>query len=535
VFGAVDSDNVDFLQAGTGAVATDVQSKLRETVSVKDFGAVGDGVTDDTDEVKAAVTYCYTNGVTLYWPTGDYVVSTTVPNLHEVKHLGVGTVTNGLDTFYVNPKESESNTLYVSTTGVIANDGLTSSQATTPKQAAIWLENYGTVLDGVWTVKFAAGTYNQANTGFDVSFSGFTSANRVVFKGPSVGASPAVPTAIFDGTGGSDYEHGLRVGGVGFKVQVQDIKFINFTSSNTRIGLVGENEVDFYTVNVHADNCDWCGVYAFNTVRARVSGGILNACRSGFIANSTQCTIAYTDVTNATESGIYWSRGSQGHVDYCTLTSNAIGLIVAENSRVDTIDNVFTSNNYAIRTQTGGVFGEGGVANTYTTSVIQDLEFKAHSGDSNELRFSSTELRVASDRTTISHSGAVATDLTTPYTIPAGRMNGVNKTCRVKIAGVFNTTTAGSVISIKFGAALIDLTVTGAGSSSIFLAEVELHEVQGGYRAFGKLEQNLASTRHVSNSGSFDKTIDQDVVVAANLADAGDSITIYRTDVFITG
>ena len=36
---------VPFLQNGTGAVATTVQTKLQETVSVKDFGAVGDGVT----------------------------------------------------------------------------------------------------------------------------------------------------------------------------------------------------------------------------------------------------------------------------------------------------------------------------------------------------------------------------------------------------------------------------------------------------------------------------------------------------------
>jgi len=48
-----DAVNVTYTPAGTGAVPTDVQSKLRESgVTPEDFGAVGDGVTDD----DAAVT-----------------------------------------------------------------------------------------------------------------------------------------------------------------------------------------------------------------------------------------------------------------------------------------------------------------------------------------------------------------------------------------------------------------------------------------------------------------------------------------------
>jgi len=74
-----DSSQVVFVPSGVGTVATTVQTKLYEFVSVKDFGAVGDGVTDDTAAIQLAVDYLNTVSATspasLVFPSGRYLIT----------------------------------------------------------------------------------------------------------------------------------------------------------------------------------------------------------------------------------------------------------------------------------------------------------------------------------------------------------------------------------------------------------------------------------------------------------------------------
>ena len=72
-----DANAITYDQGSTGSVERTVKSKLQETVSVKDFGAVGDGVMDDTAAIQAALNV----GGRIYFPTGTYQCNTvTVSN-----------------------------------------------------------------------------------------------------------------------------------------------------------------------------------------------------------------------------------------------------------------------------------------------------------------------------------------------------------------------------------------------------------------------------------------------------------------------
>lgn len=85
----INADGVIYQPAGTGAVATTVQAKLRESISVMDFGATGDGTTDDTASIQAAIDATPTGG-SLFIPVGTYLVTDTLTCPLPISIFGAG-------------------------------------------------------------------------------------------------------------------------------------------------------------------------------------------------------------------------------------------------------------------------------------------------------------------------------------------------------------------------------------------------------------------------------------------------------------
>ena len=105
---------------GTAKYSRTVQTKLQETVSVGDFGAVGDGITDDTTAIQAALNV----GGSIYLPKGTYLVTSrlTISNSTTLFGAGMGVSVIKVKSTFSDPSNF---VIYVASTSNLKFDSLT--------------------------------------------------------------------------------------------------------------------------------------------------------------------------------------------------------------------------------------------------------------------------------------------------------------------------------------------------------------------------------------------------------------------------
>ncbi len=322
-------------------------------INVKDYGAIGDNVTDDTTAINAALVVA--QGRKLTFPKGQYKVTGNLVNFWGALPVGEGSIVRGAEEYFITPTNTstlvQTSTMWANyTTGVDTNDGLFSVSPVktlnkiyrdmlrrlTPEQAN----------GGYWKARLSGAFQGGLNMSALPEF-----AWGVTFEGDALVAGAPVTVINYDGNSsnaiGMRFEPGVR------QVTVNNIKFTNFSVGFNGYGLLMKDGGVLTTNNCWADACD----IGFAAIR-NVSFSILdtkatNSITDGFRAQySSSGTFDSCTSQGSGEYGFYASRNAVMHVDYCTADDNRVGMQADMAARAACIGSTFSNNtDYGVKTE----------------------------------------------------------------------------------------------------------------------------------------------------------------------------------------
>lgn len=320
------SSLVNFISSAAGSIARTVYAWLNNWAVVKNF-VDGDGIANDTTGLAAAVAQAYSTGKPLYWNGESCLTTATIPNFHDVKHIGRGAVARGTDTWTVGPARTTTNKMYVSPTGNNANDGLSSAQPLASIQTCIdKIHKYGPVI-GRQQIVGAGGTYNEK---INIPDGLAQEDNYLEFKFPTDPGVRGDPTAwpaggaILSGTGLTG--NGIETGQYN-KVYIEYLLVKNWydnavaaTSQVVRGINVSANSILFVQgVSAIGNGFENIGVSPAGF--AVVTGGILDGARYSCDATAGRISFSatnttYTTIKNALEYGLHVKHNASAVLDF---------------------------------------------------------------------------------------------------------------------------------------------------------------------------------------------------------------------------
>ena len=211
-------------------------------VSVKDYGAAGDGVTDDTQAVRDAISEALSHGGgTLYWPEGSYLTTGDIAGFTSVRHVGFGAVRRG--TTAMSLDENGVSDVYASPSGT--GDGLSAATPSDMDSIIAMLQRQSP-LKGTWTVHMAAGTYEPFTVSniFTERENGLTITGNAVTKTDPADRTTWVWDTIVDASSASGLTFSIYVKNVN-ALTLQNLCLTNSSGNGTR-GIAGDCSATSY-------------------------------------------------------------------------------------------------------------------------------------------------------------------------------------------------------------------------------------------------------------------------------------------------
>lgn len=359
--GVADASQVSYTYPDANAVTESVETRLAQYVSVKDFGAVGDGVTDDTDAIQNALDI----GGQIFFPTGTYKTNVLSVDIANTTLTGNGIGITILEFASVGINE---NAISVNADNVII-DGIT--------------------FVGPTSAAFLAGeNCIQTNGTFAAQRNNLTVKNCEIYNFGSYGINAEYTNNvnIYD-----NYIHDVGYGGVFFRScitgWIQNNRISNITpgSSSNMYGITlshtstpaptsKTSSTHFcYGINVTGNeiqNIAWEGIDAHGGYEIIVSENKVYNTKNGIaVASSSGDSLNYAGWQNIVSNNIVDARKKDGTTgDYMHL-GYGININGYSDANVQNQDKVIVSGNI--------VFGKGIVNSTNGGSIQAEGVYNA--------------------------------------------------------------------------------------------------------------------------------------------------------------
>ena len=355
--GAIDSTTT--VAGNLGTTRRTITAHFSDRINVKDYGAVGDGIADDTASAQAAyaaaATACATGPVALDFPPGRYSMSSAwkpaISCAYPIAIIGAGPgetsiVFSGTDGFDITGLQSTGNldvriegmrVLISNTSSTLAGTAISIVSPTTPglqirplitnvlmgdaavDQASGWAIgiNLNTTVDAVLTNdKVVMPNYATGTTGTGIQIEGsnasdFSISTHVLYStvdggyaGVLVGSYVQTVDVSHGAYIGNDFGFrwdGSKTGDVPENAQVTSVNF-NDLSDDVWLKGVGQNQITGNEMLQLGDQAGWAGLYAYNAGYVTAAGNTVTGLPNS-VAGNSGIVIANTSGSSAALTG----------------------------------------------------------------------------------------------------------------------------------------------------------------------------------------------------------------------------------------